>query len=94
MLSTLQPQLKQPTSPSLRLFDGISASLEREEPPCRAASQSGAALHARLAKPSVFDGIVYYFCSRDCREVFEAAPHTYVAGERPVSILQLEHGYG
>ena len=46
------------------------------------------------AKPSVFDGIVYYFCSRDCREVFEAAPHTYVAGERPGGIHQLVHGHG
>lgn len=49
MLSTLQPQLKQQTSPSLRLVDDIYASLEREEPPCRAASQPGAALHTRLA---------------------------------------------
>lgn len=30
------------------------------------------------AKPSVFDGHVYYFCSRECREVFEAAPETYL----------------
>ena len=46
------------------------------------------------AKPSVFDGHVYYFCSRDCREVFEAAPHTYVAGEPAGGIHQLEHGHG
>jgi len=32
------------------------------------------------AKPSVFDGDVYYFCSRDCREIFEAAPDLYVGG--------------
>ena len=32
------------------------------------------------AKPSVFDGYVYYFCSRECREVFEAAPELYVGG--------------
>ncbi len=31
------------------------------------------------AKPSVHDGMVYYFCSRECREVFEAAPGQYVA---------------
>lgn len=31
------------------------------------------------AKPSVHDGQVYYFCSRDCRERFEAAPDTYLA---------------
>ncbi len=46
------------------------------------------------AKPSVFDGHVYYFCSRDCREIFEAAPHTYVAGERLGGIDKLEHGHG
>lgn len=32
------------------------------------------------AKPSVYDGNVYYFCSRECREVFEAAPDLYVGG--------------
>ncbi len=45
------------------------------------------------AKPSVFDGFVYYFCSRDCREVFEAAPRTY-AGKPPGGAHQLEHGHG
>ena len=31
------------------------------------------------ARPTVHDGQVYYFCSRDCRDRFEAAPHTYLA---------------
>ncbi len=31
------------------------------------------------AKSAVHDGQVYYFCSRDCRERFEAAPDTYLA---------------
>lgn len=31
------------------------------------------------AKPSVHDGLVYYFCSRECREMFEAAPESYIA---------------
>ena len=30
------------------------------------------------AKSSVYDGHVYYFCSRECREVFEAAPQFYL----------------
>ena len=30
------------------------------------------------AKSSVHDGSVYYFCSRECRELFEAAPEQYV----------------
>jgi YHS domain-containing protein len=32
------------------------------------------------AKPSVYDGTVYYFCSRTCREQFEAAPDLYLSG--------------
>lgn len=32
------------------------------------------------AKPSVHAGHVFYFCSRECREVFEAAPDIYVGG--------------
>lgn len=35
-------------------------------------------ISTKLAKPSVYAGRVYYFCSRECREVFEAAPHLYV----------------
>ena len=38
------------------------------------------------AKPSVHDGAVFYFCSRECREIFEAAPEQYVgrsASEQP-----------
>lgn len=30
------------------------------------------------ARPSVHDGNVYYFCSRECRDAFEAAPGAYV----------------
>jgi YHS domain-containing protein len=44
------------------------------------------------AKPSVHDGNVYYFCSRECREVFEAAPDLYLGGgdhNRP----KLEHSH-
>lgn len=41
------------------------------------------------AKSSVFDGHVFYFCSRECREVFEAAPESYVQGNADTSIEQL-----
>lgn len=34
------------------------------------------------AKSSVYDGRVFYFCSRECREVFEAAPSTYLTPHR------------
>ncbi len=44
------------------------------------------------AKPSVYDGNVYYFCSRECREAFEAAPDLYVGGGDP-DHRQLEHSH-
>lgn len=45
------------------------------------------------AKPSVHDGSVYYFCSRECREMFEAAPEQYVGtgAEKPRSKLEDLH---
>ena len=42
------------------------------------------------AKPSVYGGEVYYFCSRDCREIFEAAPETYLDGSSSVTSPLLE----
>ncbi len=44
------------------------------------------------AKPSVYAGSVYYFCSRDCREVFEAAPGLYV-GAGDANQQKLEHSH-
>ena len=44
------------------------------------------------AKPSVYAGNVYYFCSRECREVFEAAPGQYVAVSDPGQ-QKLEHSH-
>ena len=43
------------------------------------------------AKPSVYDGNVFYFCSRECREAFEAAPDLYVGGESGPSKLEHSH---
>lgn len=45
------------------------------------------------AKPSVHAGDVYYFCSRECREVFEAAPDLYVGRGKP-NPPALEHSHG
>jgi YHS domain-containing protein len=42
------------------------------------------------AKPSVYASNVYYFCTRECREVFEAAPDLYVGGGDPTR-PRLEH---
>lgn len=43
----------------------------------------GKTVATEKAKPSVYAGNVYYFCSRECREVFEAAPDLYVGGSGP-----------
>ncbi len=37
-------------------------------------------VYTEKSKPSVHDGDVYYFCSRECREIFEAAPDLYIIG--------------
>lgn len=50
------------------------APAEDRDPVC------GSIVDTRRAKPTVHDGDVYYFCSRECREVFEAAPALHVAG--------------
>lgn len=44
------------------------------------------------AKPSVYAGNVYYFCSRECREVFEAAPDLYVS-DGATGPRKLEHSH-
>jgi len=44
------------------------------------------------AKSCVHEGKVYYFCSRDCREIFEAAPDMYV-GTGATNQNSLEHAH-
>ena len=46
------------------------------------------------AKPSVYGGLVYYFCSRECRERFEAAPQLYVGPGAAGPSQQLDHAHG
>lgn len=43
------------------------------------------------ARPSIHDGHVYYFCSRECREIFEAAPEQYVGPHAKEPQPQLEN---
>ena len=45
------------------------------------------------AKPSLHEGSVYYFCSRECREIFETAPEQYIGhrGKEPVPQLENSH---
>lgn len=40
------------------------------------------------AKPSFHDGLVYYFCSRECREDFETSPAEYLDRETAPPRLQ------
>ncbi len=41
----------------------------------------GMDVQTATAKPSFHDGLVYYFCSQDCREAFEASPGKYLGPE-------------
>jgi YHS domain-containing protein len=41
------------------------------------------------AKSAVHDGSVYYFCSADCRDKFEAAPASFV--KAPAAAPEKEH---
>ena len=50
----------------------------------------GKAVRTCEAKPSVHDGIVYYFCSRECREAFEAAPANYIGRESGARSQEME----
>lgn len=42
----------------------------------------GRIINIEKAKPSVYRRTAYYFCSRECRESFEAAPHTFLPGAK------------
>lgn len=53
----------------------------------------GKSVRTAEARSSIHDGTVYYFCSRECREVFEAAPGTYVGGATGSAPKQLEHSH-
>lgn len=54
----------------------------------------GKTVHTDKAKSAVQDGTVYYFCSRECRERFEAAPQLYVGPKAEHEPKQVEHAHG
>jgi YHS domain-containing protein len=54
----------------------------------------GKTVHTQGAKSAVHDGMVYYFCSRECREQFEAAPHLYVGAQAHPQSKQMDHAHG
>jgi YHS domain-containing protein len=77
---------------------GGNAETDRDEPRWIAPREDvdpvcGTTVSTDKAKSSVFDGHVYYLCSRECREVFEAAPRTYVGDNQRRSMGQLEHSH-
>jgi YHS domain-containing protein len=52
----------------------------------------GMTIETAKAKSSVYQGHIYYFCSQDCREKFEAWPRGYVNGSaRPVLNMEASH---
>ena len=55
--------------------------LRRIAPPEDTDSVCGRVIATQRAKPSLDDGWVYYFCSQECRETFEAAPDRYVRNQ-------------
>ncbi|MFZ2100016.1 MAG: YHS domain-containing protein [Oricola sp.] len=46
------------------------------------------------AKSAVHEGTVYYFCSPEHREVFEATPHRYLGPKADQQPKQLDHTHG
>lgn len=52
----------------------------------------GRTVETSEARPSVHDGNVYYFCSRECRDAFEAAPDAYLAGPA-ANTTEREHSH-
>ena len=71
--------------------DGADANDLRWVPPERDKDPvCGKTVRTADARPSVYDGRVFYFCSRECREVFEAAPHLHVGGPEKTQSKQLE----
>lgn len=54
----------------------------------------GKTVQTNTAKSSVDDGTVHFFCSRDCRERFEAAPNLYLGQPLETPPKEMSHGHG
>ncbi len=54
----------------------------------------GMTVQTDTAKSAVYDGTVYYFCSANCRERFEAAPQSFVGPKADQEPKQMEHSHG
>jgi len=59
--------------------DQASGSGSRFLPPEKATDPvCGLTVETAVAKSAAYQGHIYYFCSQNCREKFEAAPASYV----------------
>ena len=67
---------------------------DRQDPPARAADPvCGMSVETASAKPSLYQGRAYYFCSTTCRDKFEASPATYTKGsEGSPQMKEVSHG--
>lgn len=45
----------------------------------------------KTAKSSTYDGLVYFFCSQDCLETFEATPKKYTVSDQQPESPRLKH---
>lgn len=54
----------------------------------------GMTVETATAKSNVLHGHTYYFCSRECREKFEAAPEGYLSGgARSAHTMEMSHDH-
>jgi len=51
----------------------------------------GKSVTTDMAKTSLHDGLIYFFCSPACREIFEEDPGRYAANDKQSSPALLEH---
>lgn len=65
---------------------GAGSGLRWEAPESDVDPVCGKTVSTAEARPSLYEGQVYYFCSRECRETFEARPENYVGQEAPREI--------
>lgn len=68
-----------------------SQSLRWEAPEKDSDPVCGETVSTAAAKSSVHGGLVYYFCSHQCREAFEARPGHYVGQGDPKKIRSPDH---
>ncbi len=54
----------------------------------------GKIVQTNQAKSAVHEGTVYYFCSNDCRDRFEASPQLYVGTKTNREPQQMERSHG